>query len=55
LRYFSVTFPDAQARQQVLNRLEAAQIPAEQQDGGFTVKDPWQNVIHLVIEAGNPA
>lgn len=48
LRYFEITFPNADARQQVLARLEAAHIPYEQGEV-VTVNDPWNNLIHLVV------
>jgi catechol 2,3-dioxygenase len=49
LRYFSITFLDVEARQQVLARLEAAHIPFEQHGEAVTVNDLWDNVIHLTI------
>jgi hypothetical protein len=50
MRYFSIVFKDADARQQVVSRLEAAVIPVEQQGEVLVVNDPWNNVIHLTLE-----
>lgn len=45
LRYFSVQLPDAEALEQVLDRLDQAGVPYRREDGGVVVEDPWRNGI----------
>jgi len=53
MRYFSIRFKDTDARQQVIARLEAANIPVERQGDVVTVNDPWNNVIQMVLETSS--
>lgn len=49
LRHWTVRLPSAADVDEVRARLEAAAITAEQLDGGFTVKDPWDIEIHFEV------
>jgi catechol 2,3-dioxygenase len=48
LRYFTVLLPDVAALSEVLSRLEAANVPYKQDQGGVVVEDPWRNKILLL-------
>jgi catechol 2,3-dioxygenase len=47
LRYFSVNLPDQKALNEVVARLDAADIPTNQNDAGLLVYDPSQNGVLL--------
>jgi catechol 2,3-dioxygenase len=47
LRWFEVLLPDQAALDAVLARLKEANVPVEEQPGGFLVRDPSQNGILL--------
>jgi catechol 2,3-dioxygenase len=49
LRYFTITFPSEQARDEVLARVKAAGIETETTDAGVIVHDPWRNRIALQV------
>lgn len=48
LHWFEVRLPDAAALQAVVERVQAAGLPAEPLDHGWLVRDPAQNQIRLV-------
>lgn len=48
LNWFEIRLPDGEALQQVVKRVQAAGLPSEQITGGWLVRDPAQNTIHLV-------
>ncbi len=50
LRYFELLLPDAVALGEVTARIEAAELPMTQQDGGVLVKDPSGNGVLLLVE-----
>lgn len=47
LRYFELELPTEQARAAVVARLGAADLDHAVENGIVTVRDPWNNVIHL--------
>jgi catechol 2,3-dioxygenase len=49
---FEVRLPDAAAVEALAARLAAAGIAVERTDGGFAVRDPWQNRLDIVAGAG---
>ncbi|MEP7285303.1 MAG: VOC family protein [Chloroflexota bacterium] len=49
LRFFTITLPNSDARQQVLTRLEDAHIPFETHGENVIVRDPWNNAIWLTV------
>ena len=49
LRYFSVNLPDQKALNEVVARLDAADIPTNQTDAGLLVYDPSQNGVLLTL------
>jgi hypothetical protein len=49
LRFYTINLPTAEARQAVLDRLDAAGISHTQADGVVTIQDPWQNTILLQV------
>lgn len=50
LQTFVVALPHQQARAEVVARLAAHNIATQEQDGVVIVADPWNNLVHLVIE-----
>lgn len=50
LQTFVIALPDQQARDEVLARLASHNIPTQEQDNVVVVADPWNNLVHLVIE-----
>jgi len=50
LRYFELLLPDAAALAEVTARIEAAELPLSQQDGGVLVSDPSGNGVLLRVE-----
>ena len=50
LRYFELLLPDAAALAEVTARIEAAELPLSQQDGGVLVSDPSGNGVILLVE-----
>jgi catechol 2,3-dioxygenase len=54
LRYFTVQLPDGDALAEVLARLDAANVPYREENGGVVVDDPWRNGILLTTGAKLP-
>ncbi len=55
LRFFTIDFPNAEARQAVLARLKAAGFTTTEGAAGVTVQDPWHNTLLLQIGAATDA
>jgi catechol 2,3-dioxygenase len=49
LRHFVLRLPDAAAREQVLERVRSAGVPAEEVDEGWLVRDASQNAVVLGV------
>ena len=49
LRYYTITLPNAAARDAVVARLEAAGYATERVGDSITVRDPWETVIMLQV------
>ncbi len=49
LRYFSINLPSVEARNQVIERLEAAGIATRRNGDDVVVQDPWNNTILLQV------
>jgi catechol 2,3-dioxygenase len=49
LRHFVIRLPDNAARDQVLERVRSAGLPAEEVDEGWLVRDPSQNAVVLGV------
>jgi catechol 2,3-dioxygenase len=49
LRYFTVVLPNAEARADVLARLDSVGLPYSDQGGRVIVEDPWRNKVVLVV------
>jgi catechol 2,3-dioxygenase len=49
LRYFTVELPNQQALDEVIARIDKAEIPANQTDDGLLVHDPSQNGVILTL------
>jgi catechol 2,3-dioxygenase len=49
LRHFAVEFPDQNALDQVIARVENAGIPANQTEAGLLLYDPSQNGVVLTV------
>jgi len=49
LNWFEVRLPDAAALAAVVERVRAANLPLEALENGWAVRDPAQNLIHLVV------
>ncbi len=49
MRHFTITLPTAVARQALLDRLAAAQIPYTQTGETITLQDPFHNTLHLAV------
>jgi catechol 2,3-dioxygenase len=48
-RWFSIRLPDAAALEAIRGRLQSAEVPFEEQDGGILIRDPSQNGILLKV------
>lgn len=55
LRFFTVDLPTAEARQAVLDRLDAAGVAYTREGDIVSVRDPWQNTILLQVGAADEA
>jgi catechol 2,3-dioxygenase len=49
LHYFTVHLPDTAARDAVLARLDAADVPYQTTPDGVIVEDPWGNQVVLAV------
>jgi catechol 2,3-dioxygenase len=50
LEAFEIALPTREALSDVQARLEANEVPFEQQDNGIAISDPWRNKIRLAVE-----
>jgi catechol 2,3-dioxygenase len=50
LRWFTIELPTEEAREAVLQRLDAAGVPHTEENGDTVLHDPWQN--RIVLRAG---
>lgn len=53
LRYFTITLPNQQALDEVISRIENADIPANKTEFGYLVFDPSQNGVLLTLADHN--
>ncbi|HXQ38654.1 MAG TPA: hypothetical protein VN843_31930, partial [Anaerolineales bacterium] len=53
LRHFTVDLPDQAALDEVIARVEKAQVPANQTGDGLLIYDPSQNVVVLRVASNN--
>jgi catechol 2,3-dioxygenase len=49
LQFYTIVFPNDAARQEVVDRLNAAGYAVENTDDVVVVRDPWSNLIHLAV------
>ncbi len=51
LRHFTVDFPDQQALDEVIARVDGAGIPSNKVEEGLLISDPSQNAVVLRVKA----
>ena len=49
LRFFTINFPTADARQEVLDRIATAGLPTTRMGDAISVQDPWDNTLLLQV------